>query len=473
MKKKNMSFQLKIGCLLMLLSCGCTSLTEKDLPSENFLSGAEHASFERTYETKWWEDLNDPAVNILVEKTFTANPTLEQALAQLDEAKAQSGISKSEYFPALGVASGLTQNYNGGVETGKKSLNASAGPSLSWEMDLFGRIRNSNKAAQSLLDARTADAQNTRMILASDVVATVLDFRAGRSSSLVLESDLTSRKETLGLLHKKVQAGFSTQIDEGSASRDVAFTVIELALQNERCQKNLHALSALSGMDRTVIQELLLRPDVNGTLALPEPPQMPEDIDATALMSHPGVRAAAYDAKAAWADIKVAKAERLPKLDLSALLSGQWIRAAGTTLDFTTWALGATVSGILFDGGRGAATVDASKARYRGALAVLEEVLRTALQEAQDALAAQQSAKERYEASTIALKAAQFSFTAHEALWKNGSTSLLELEDSRRQLLTAQINLITAKRDCSAAWIALHRVLGKPIHTGIKIDEEI
>ena len=458
----------------MLLSCGCTSLTENDLPSKNFLSGAEQESFERTYETKWWEDLNDPAVNILVEKTFTANPTLEHALAQLDEAKAQSRISKSEYFPTLGVASGMTQNYNGGGETGKKSLTASVGPSLSWEIDLFGRIRNSNKAAESFLDARTADAENTRMMLASNVATTVLDFRACRSSSLVLESDLTSRKETLGLLHKKVRAGFSAQIDEGSARRDLAFTSIELALQNERCQKNLHALSALSGMDRTTIQELLVRPNFDGiTLALPEPPQMPEDIDATALMNHPGVRAAAYDAKAAWADIKVAEAERLPKLDLSALLTGQWIHAAGTTLDFTTWALGATVSGVLFDGGLGAATVDASEARYRGALAVLEDALRTALQEAQDALAAQQPADKRYEASTIALTAAQFSFTAHEALWKNGSTSLLELEDSRRQLLTAQIDLITAKRDCSASWVALHRVLGKPIHTGNKIDEEI
>lgn len=466
--------QREVGLLLTLFLCGCASLPADHLPFKNILPGSVQASSERVYDTKWWESLNDPAINILVENTFAANPTLEQALAQIDEAKAQLGISKSGYLPTVTATGNVTQNYDGSSETGKKSLTTSIGPSLSWEIDLFGRIRNSNQAAKSRLDARTADAQNTRVMLASSVAKTAVDLRACRYSSLVLENDITSYRETLSLLHKKVQAGFSAQTEEDSARRDLANASINVAAQNELCENNVNALVALSGMDKTAIQELTQQPGLKDIgFAMPEPPQFPVDIEATALMNHPTVRAAEYEADAAWADINVSKAERLPKLDLSALLTGQWVRAAGTTIDFATWALGAGVSGVLFDGGRGAANVDASEARYRQAVAVLQGALRTAVQEAQDALAAQQSANERFEAAEEAVRAGQSSFTGNEALWKNGSVSLLELEDSRRQLSVAQINAITARRDRINAWVALHRVLGVPKKSEGKLNEGI
>ena len=466
--KKEMSF------LLTLLLCSCASFPAYHSSIKSPLSGSEQASSERTYQTKWWEDLDDPAINILVEKTFDANPTLEQALAQIDEAKAKLGVSRSGHFPKVGVSAGVTQNYDGSGETGKKSLATVIGPSLSWEIDLFGRIRKSNKAAKSLLNARTADAQHTRNILASDVAGTVLDFRACSYSSLALESDVMLREETLDMLNKKVQAGFSAQIDENSARRDLANASVDLATQNERCENNVNALVALSGSDKTTIQELIKRPGFEDIgYSLPEPPQFPVNIEATALMNHPSMLAAEYEAEAAWANIGVAKAERLPKVDLSALLSGQWIHAAGTTIDFAGRSLGASVSGVLFDGGLGASNVDASEARYRKALAVLQGTLRTAVQETQDALAAQHFANKRYEAATIALEAGQSSFAANEALWKNGSVSLLELEDSRRQLLTSHVNTITAKRDRVAAWIALHRVLGVPTNPQGKSDDKI
>ena len=427
-----------------------------------------------SHDRKWWEELNDSAINILVEKSFDTNPTLEQALAQIDEAKAQFGISKSEYFPNVGATSGVTQKFDGSTDTGDKSLITTIEPSLSWEIDLFGRIRNSNKAAKSRLDARSADARDTRNILASSVARTVFDLRACRYSSFALAIDVKSQMETFNLIHKKVQAGFSSRMEEDSASRDLANTSINLLMQDELCENSANALVALSGMDKTAIQELVepSRFDDMGH-SIPEPPLFLDTIEATALMNNPGVRAAEYDAEAAWADIGVAKAERLPKLDLLALLSGNWIHTAGTTIDFTSWSLGADISAVLFDAGKGAANVDVSEARYRKASASLQVALRTAVQEAQDALAAQQSAKKRDEAATIALIAGQSSFAAHEALWKNGSVSLLELEDSRRQLLTAQINTITAKRDRVVAWIALHRVLGVSTNQQGMTDDKI
>lgn len=468
-----MVLQREVGLLLTLLLCGCTSLSANTPSFKNSIFGTEETLSQRTYDAKWWEDLNDPAINALVSKAFIANPTLEQALAQLDEAKAQLGIAKSEYFPTVGATASVTQNYDGNAETGKKSLTTAIGPSLSWELDLFGRIRNSNDAAKSRLNARTADAQNARIVLASNVAGTVTDLRACYHSSIALEGDAASRKETLNLLSKKVGAGFSPKTEEDSAKRDLALSSITLSLQNERCENNVNALISLSGVDRLTIQDLIKRPARgDSSLTIAEPAQFPANIEAISLRNYPSVSAAEYEADAAWADISVAKAERLPKLDLAALLTGQWIRTAGTTIDFATWSLGATVSGTIFDGGAGAAKVDVAEARYRKAVAVLQGALRIAVQETQDALAAQQSAIERHESALIAVQAGQSSLKANEAMWKNGSVSLLELEDSRRQLEAAQLELITAKRDRAAAWIALHRVLGVPTQTQGQADEK-
>lgn len=451
-----------VSFLLALLLCGCSSFpADNPLIRSQVNASAEIVSSDG-YERKWWEELNDSTINTLVEKALESNPTLEQALAQIDEAQAYVAISKSEYFPTIGATSSLTQNFDGNSATGKKSRNGSIGPSLSWEIDLFGRVRKSNEAAKSRLNARTADAKNTRNILASSVAGTLVDFRACRYASLVLEADEKSHLETFNLIHKKVQAGFSSLIEEALASRDLANTSTNLLMQDELCEKSANALVALTGLDKTAIQNLMDPLGEAGGFSLPEPPLLPAPIEATALLNHPGVRAAEHDAEAAWADIGVAKAERLPKLDLSALLSGQWIHAAGTTIDFATWSLGAGLSTVLFDGGRGAAQVEVSEARYQMALASLQGALRTAVQEAQDALAAQHSARKRYEAATTALMAGQASLAAQEALWRNGSTSLLELEDARRQVLTAQTNNISAKRDRVVAWITLHRLLGEP-----------
>ena len=226
---------------------------------------------------KWWEELNDSAINILVEKAFDTNPTLEQALAQIDEAKAQVGISKSEYFPNIGATSDLTQNFDGSTVTGDKSLIATIGPNLSWEIDLFGRIRNSNKAAKSRLDARTADALNTRNILASSVARTVFDLRACRYSSLALAFDVESQLKTFNLIHKKVQAGFSSRMEEDSASRDLANTSINLLMQDELCENSANALVALSGMEKKAIQELV-EPSKFEDIehSIPDPPLFPE-----------------------------------------------------------------------------------------------------------------------------------------------------------------------------------------------------
>jgi multidrug efflux system outer membrane protein len=153
----------------------------------------------------------------------------------------------------------------------------------------------------------------------------------------------------------------------------------------------------------------------------------------------------------------VARAERMPRIELSGLLSGQWLHAAGSSL---LGSLGAGLSAPLFDGGRGAAEVDAASARLRASEAVLRTAVRTAVQDVENALAAIASAVERTSTTKVSVDAAQRTLLATEAQWRAGAVSLFELEDARRQLAAAQDGAIAAARDSGQAWIALVRASG-------------
>lgn len=149
------------------------------------------------------------------------------------------------------------------------------------------------------------------------------------------------------------------------------------------------------------------------------------------------------EAAAAWAEIGVARGNRLPRLDLAAVLTGQWIRAAGSTLNLTTWSVGPALTGTQFDGGAGAANVCAAQARYRHAVARLQGTLRTTVEDVESVLAARASAQDR-------------TVSASEA----AAISLFELEDSRRQFASAEDAEISAWRDRAQAWMALVKATG-------------
>jgi outer membrane protein TolC len=239
------------------------------------------------------------------------------------------------------------------------------------------------------------------------------------------------------------------------------------------------ALVALSGRSQEqVLAQLALPPSVAATDALafsntsmlaepttvePVPPRALPELPATVLASQPNVMAADREAAAAWADIAVARANRWPRIDLAAVLTGQWLSAAGMTMNFITQSLGPEISATLFDGGRGAAQVGAAQARYRAAVATLQDALRTAAREVEDALAAQQAATTRFKMAHDTARAAQTSWRAASAQWRSGTISRIEFEAARRQFSSAQNSVASAARDRAKAWVALVSATGNSL----------
>lgn len=417
---------------------------------------------------EWWRPLGDSAIDALIESAFIDSPTLEQALARVQEARATLGVSAAAKAPSVGVSAGATraQSQNTSAYSSDAtvlSTSTHVGPSLSWEADLFGRVRQQSEAAMSRLDARTADAASTRLTLAADIANGVLSLRACEHSRRVLMDDITSRERTLALTRLRLRTGFVAPVDEARAVFGIASTQTSLVTQQEQCTRQVNSLVALSGNDANTIYELVATPPgtSKGSPAyMPSAPAALPELPATVLARHPSAVSAERDAAAAWAEIGVARANRLPRLDLAAALTGNWIRAAGSTLNFAAWSVGPSVSGTLFDGGAGAANVDAAEARYRRAAANLQGTLRGIVQDVENALAAQESAQARVGSTQEATTAARTVLTASEAQWRAGSISLFELEDSRRQFASARDSEISARRDQAQAWISLVKATG-------------
>ncbi|WP_218831349.1 efflux transporter outer membrane subunit [Bordetella genomosp. 1] len=430
----------------------------------------------------WWTRFDDPAIDSLVESALLDNPTLSQAAARVDEARAAVGVSRARRAPHLNANGSMSRGASqaqSGSAAAVIATSASLAPSLSWELDLWGRARASEDAARSRLDARGADAEDARLSLIAQIADSVVALRACNYSLAVRSKDIASREIELSLIRQRLSVGNVSPVDEASASSDLFIAQTNRSSQEQFCTELVDSLVALSGREANSIRSLVPQPSRflldagNGVTSedsginafasvVPSPPSFLLDMPATVLRQHPSVRAAERELAASYAEIGVARADRLPRVDLSALLTGQWIRAWGSTTHSDTWSIGGALAVPIFDGGLGSANVEAAEARYRASLANLEAILRTATRDVEDSLAALSSSQQRADTSTKAVDAALVAFHANEASYRAGAVSLFELEGSRRRLNAARESAITAASDRARSWISLVRAAGNP-----------
>lgn len=418
----------------------------------------------------WWAALGDGAINALVSAALTDNPTLAEAAARVDQANAIASMERAQRTPRVDATSSSGRervgiNGNAGEMLASWQSTAAIGPNLSWEIDLWGRVKENALAAHRRLQARDADARHARLSIAAQIANGVLSLRACNLLLAVRDADLASRENELAIIRTRVRHGTRPPVDVAAAETNLATARIERIAQEEACLQAVDALVAVSGRPAHEVRSLVadsVRPDGNDDLAarIPSPPAILPDLPVTVLLAHPAVVAAEREVAARWAEIAVARAEQLPRLDLTAMVTGQWIRAFGASGSYTTGSGVLGLSAPLFQGGAGAAEVARADASYREAVAMLESTVREAVREIEDGLAAQDAAIRRVDVSRSALSAARFTLRANEARRLAGAISAFELEESRRQFNRAQESAIVAARDRAQAWVELVRRTG-------------
>ena len=418
---------------------------------------------------QWWTALRDPAIDALVSIALGDSPMLDEVISRTDEARAVLRGTRAQRVPSTQANASVARQRGAAAEAGQteRSSVADAGLSFGYELDVFGRVRESVKAAENRLAARAAEVESARLTLVSQVADEVVALRACAFSQRVRALDIESRTQVLDLTRRRVNAGVDARIEESRATASLASARTDAALLSQECETRALALQALTGSAEVRSIVLGSAEEAPEVPFMPVSPALPLPLPATVLSRHPELLAADRDAAAAWSDIGVARAERLPRIDLGAMLTGNWVRAAGSTLSFTTWSFGSTLAAPLFDGGAGASNVDAGEARYRAAVARLRQAVRRVVQDVERALATEESSRIRVSSAQEALGAARDTFFVTERRWRAGATSLFELEDARRQRSAAEDAAIAATRDHVQAWIALMKAIGvvtPPLH---------
>jgi NodT family efflux transporter outer membrane factor (OMF) lipoprotein len=423
----------------------------------------------------WWSQLDDPAMDHLVSAGLRDNPTLAEAAARVEQARALVAVRDAGKVPAVGIEGSATRTRDRSDPSSGLSQQTSAtlGGRLSWELDLWSRVREGANAARHRLGARTADARSARLSVIGDIADNAIALRACILTQEVLDRDIASRETELTISRARLALGSIAPVALATAQSNLASTRTDRIAQEEACLRLVDALVALTAVEAPRIRSLIA---VNPPRAaapgagqarnepwLPVPPTLDLALPATVLLGNPGVAAAENEVAARCSEIAVARAERLPRIDLAAVLTGQWIVALGSSTSFATHSLGAALSGPLFDGGAGAGNVRSAQAAYLEAVAQRTLAVRTTIRDIEDALAARQSAALRIETSRENLDAARLALDANAARWRAGAISQFELEDSRRQFNRAQQGAIDAAADRARAWVALMRRIGPAI----------
>lgn len=402
-----------------------------------------------------------------LERQALANaPTLAIAVARIDAARAGVRAAGAERQPNI-TASGAVardrisqQQFGGALPPGividPNRTTYTAGLNASFDADLFGRLRASQRAAAARLDAADADAAGVRLGLRADIARAVVDARTLDAREAVTRRDLASAADLVAVTRVRSRAGIAPEFDLVRARSLEADAQGRLEPLRSQRADVIGQLVTLTGLPAQTVLATLRMPAGPALAASPA-----LSIPSVQLRARPDIAAAERRLAAADQEIAAAAAERYPRLSITAAL-GLFTLGLSSLLDdrSLTGSLGAGLAGPILDFGRIGARIDQRQAEAREAFAEYRRALFTALGETESALGAIDAADRRAaileRQAAIDLDAAGL---ARER-YRLGLDTFLTVIDAERSAFATRGTAIEARADASRARIALYRAVG-------------
>jgi NodT family efflux transporter outer membrane factor (OMF) lipoprotein len=408
----------------------------------------------------WWTLYGNAELDELQKRLIDGNPTLAAAVANYAQARAVSDQARAGLFPSLGISAG--------VERARESVNAplisrttpryyddnTLSGSVSYELDLWGQIRNEVAAGEANAAATAADLENARLSLIAQLVDDYIQLRSLDRSSDILERTVKAYSRAASLTEQRHDAGIAPGLDVSQAQTQLDAARSQAAQTLAQRALMEHAIAALLGVSASTFS---IEPQIVD-IALP---QIPSGVPATLLQRRPDIAAAQRRMMAANANIGVARAAYFPTLTLGAQGGYQstafsnWLTAPSTF-----WAIGPNALLSVFDGGLRRAQVaqaraefDASAANYRGTVV-------SAFQQVEDDLATLNHYHDAATEEKAAVAAAQRTLDLSMALYVKGATDYLTVVTSQTAVLQNQLESLNLDTLQLRASVDLIRALG-------------
>jgi multidrug efflux system outer membrane protein len=413
----------------------------------------------------WWTVFDDARLNALQAQAAQGNLNLQAGLARLQRSRALLRSTESERSPQVELGVGPTRTRPSPASLG---LPADAGvaprtlwranATVSYEVDLFGRIANTVSAAQADVEQTQALLRSLQLSIEADVATNWLALRGLDAEIALLDDTVRLRDDALQLVDKRLRAGEISELDVARARTELSVARAErLALAQRRAELE-HAIALLLGKAPAELdlgaQPLAFRPVL-----------VPVGLPSALLERRPDIAAAERAMAAANARIGIARAAYFPRLSLTGLLGvesndlGDLLRSSSRT-----WALGPLAGTLLslplFDGGRRKADEAGALAAYDETAADYRQSVLGAIREVEDGLSALrllgQQAGEHAQSVQSAQRAAELSGKRYRA----GAVGYLDVIDAERQVLASRRAATQVERERALATVALVRALG-------------
>jgi multidrug efflux system outer membrane protein len=466
--------QLTLATLLLTLPAGCTVGPSYHRPSVNtpdVFRGASDpgatpgsaSDSNSLADLKWFEVFKDPQLQDLIKTAFTQNFDIRQAVARVSAARAVLGSTRAEQFPEISASAEITKLRN----STKGSFPLPSGASrdrtfgtvllnlLSFEVDVWGRLRRQTEAARAQLQESEEDRKAIMTTLVSDMATAYFDLLELDMEREIAMRTLAARKESLALIKVRQEGGVATMLDVRQGEQLVysaSQTLPDLERQIERTENLINLLAGKN--PATVTRGLSLT-------AQEQPPAVPPGLPSSLLERRPDIRAAEQGLIAANANIGVARAAYFPQISLTGFLGTQSNQLS--TLfrgPASTWQFVPQITQPIFNGGRIRSNVKLAKAQQEIALIEYEKSIRTAFREVSDALVQYRKVKEIRTQQELLVATLEDRSRLAYVRYRGGVDTLLSALDADRDLFDAQLNLAQTKRDELLSLVQLYKALG-------------
>ena len=407
---------------------------------------------------RWWEIFKDPQLNALEKQVAISNQNIAAAEANFRAARAMVQAARAGYFPNIGAGTSATRSRNpsgkiSGI-TGGTATDYLLSADVSWEIDIWGRVRRSVEASRANAMASKADLDAARLSAQAELALDYFQMRSLDAQSQLLDKTVISYQEFLDLTKNRYAAGVASQADILQAETQLeSATAQAIDIGVQRAQME-HAIALLTGSPPALVS-LAASP-----LKAP-PPAIPVSLPSALLERRPDIAAAERRTVAANAQIGIAIAAYFPAISLGAS-GGLTGSALSDWLLWPNrfWSAGTSLTQILFDGGLRGAQNEGARAAYEATVAGYRQTVLTAFQEVEDNLAASRILENEALAQDKAVNAAHQALLITQNQYASGTASYLNVIIAQTAALNAERSAADILGRRMSASVLLIKALG-------------
>jgi len=425
-------------------------------PGYRFALGPQEAA--SIADLPWWEVFEDPQLRELIREALSNNQDLRLAAARVEESRAIVGVARADLYPQIGLEAGGTYG-----QQFPKNYTPNTGPAgrwtaslgLSWELDIWGRVRNATDAAKANLLATEEGRRAVVLSLVSDVAQAYADLLELDRELEVSRRNTETRQGTLDLFSTRSRGGIGNDLEVNQARADLAVTAAAIPTTERLIALKESQLSLLLGRPPGPIARSAR------DAPLRAPPALPMGVPASLLERRPDVRGAEDGVMEATSLVGVAVANRLPKLSLEGVigLGGPQLTSMFSP-EGLLWSVGGNLLAPLFQGGRLSSEEEAARARLEQSVARYRQAVLAAFREVSDAAVSVTKLREVVAQQDVRARASRAAERLARLRYEGGVSSYLEVLDAQRSTFQAEVDLARSARDEVVAVVQLYRALG-------------